>query len=65
MINLIKNEIKLRQTAQPFDIRKEEVCTKGKNDLYWLCSDGMIYYGIRWFIFFKSAQNSWWLKKER
>jgi hypothetical protein len=60
IIDYFKYEIKLRQTAKPFDIYKECVCEKGQNGLYWLGYDDLIYYGHRWFVFQISHQNSWY-----
>lgn len=56
---------KARISAKPFDIYREEITVKGKNENYWLADDGYLYYGSRWGIFFKSAQNDWWRRNSR
>lgn len=58
----IKNNIRQRFVCKPFCIWCEKVCKKGQNGDYWLGDDGCIYYGERWLVFFKSAQNKWWIK---
>jgi len=55
--------IKVRYTAKPFNIWKEGLCKLGENESYWLGYDGKIYYGHRWFVFFESNQNDWWLSR--
>lgn len=59
---------KVRYTAQKFDIRKEKIDSNRKPDGimrgYWIGYDGILYYGHPFGVFFKSAQNSWWLNKQ-
>lgn len=56
--------LKARWTAKPFDIWKEKQDDNRKADFFlagdWISDDGNLYYGHPLFIFFESAQNSWW-----
>jgi hypothetical protein len=67
IIKTIKHFFKVRYYATPFDIYNERECPNRKSDSLfsgdWISYDGKLYYGHPLFIFFYSAQNSWWLKK--
>ena len=63
LLAAVASWVKANRTAKPFDIYKEQICSKKEADGYWLADDGYIYYGNRWLVFFKSAQNSWWLSR--
>lgn len=56
---------KVRYTAQKFDIWEEKIDHNRKRDFFmagdWIGYDGVLYYGHPLGIFFRSAQNSWWL----
>ena len=59
----VVHPFKVRYTAKPFNIWKQEVCKIGENESYWLGYDGKIYFGHRWIVFIDSAQNDWWLSR--
>lgn len=69
IIKAIKHFFKVRYYASPFDIYNEREDRKRKDDGLlsgdWISYDGKLYYGHPFFIFFQSAQNSWWLKKDK
>ena len=56
---------KVRYTAKKFDIWEEKIDQNRERDSFmagdWIGYDGVLYYGHPLGIFFKSAQNSWWL----
>jgi len=58
-MNAIIKWFRLRITARPYNIWSMEVCEPDRNEGYWLCEDGFLYYGNRWLVFNKSHQNSW------
>jgi len=64
IISEIKNNIKARITARPFDIFKEKICSKEEEFGYWLADDGYVYYGWRFGIFFLAAQNKWYSEED-
>lgn len=54
-LNIIKENIKARFKAKPYNIYTEKICHKGNNH-YFIYND-KLYYGNRFFIFFYSYQN--------
>ena len=59
----VANNVRQRFVCKPFNIWEEKICEKGKNQQDWLGDDGVLYYGDRWGVFFKSHQNEWWLSR--
>jgi NurA-like 5'-3' nuclease len=56
--------IKARWSAKRFDIYKEQIDHKAKYlDGYFISRDGTIWYGCKFYIFFKSSQNDWWQER--
>jgi hypothetical protein len=68
LLSNIVHFFKVRYYAKPFDIHKECQDNTRKADNFlsgdWISYDGKLYYGNPWFVFFKSAQNSWWLNQQ-
>lgn len=62
ILKAIKHFFKVRYTAKRFNIWTEKI-EDDYYEGYWLGYDGVIYYGARWFLFFKSSQNEWWLSE--
>lgn len=55
----VVNNIRQRFVCKPFNIWEEKICNKSKNQQDWLGDDGILYYGDRWGVFFKSYHNKW------
>jgi hypothetical protein len=69
IIKAIIHFFKVRYHAKPFDVYNECECRNRHSDgllsADWISYDGKLYYGHPFFIFFESAQNSWWLIKDK
>ena len=67
LLTAVVHFFKVRYYAKPFDIWKECQEDKRKRDAIfggdYISYDGKLYYGHPLFIFFESAQNSWWLSR--
>jgi len=67
-LKYLVHHFKARYYARKFDVWKECACMDRKPDGWfdgdWISYDNKLYYGHPLFIFFESAQNSWWQKKQ-